>query len=122
MAAFVTNFRRTNSRNTKWHPIRPKGGKSPGAVIPVPAVFVHRSAHADFPPGERPVTVCWDSSAIAAAAGKGVVPEAGAAFAAVSRLQEVPVRGGDDEGNGIVGNVVVHSAIVLRAAMCRAVF
>ena len=39
----------------------------------VPAVFVHRSAHADFPPGERPVTVCWDSSAIAAAAARALL-------------------------------------------------
>ena len=51
-----------------------------GAVFPaevrtafgprVPAVFVHRSASADFPPGDRPVTVCWDSSEIAAAAAR----------------------------------------------------
>ena len=34
----------------------------------VPAVFVHRSAREDFPSGERPVTVCWDSAEIAASA------------------------------------------------------
>ena len=54
----------------------------------IPAVFVHRSAHADFPPGERPVTVCWDSSAIAAAAARTLLLSGYLDFAYVPAPQD----------------------------------
>ena len=54
----------------------------------IPAVFVHRSARADFPSGERPVTVCWDSSEIAAAAARALFRSGYDRFAYVPAPQD----------------------------------